>query len=436
MSQAPSIAFAAVPDDATIATPARSPGTAADVSLKGTTRGLEILISGTPSAEALGVRLRELLAEAPSFFAGNDARVAFEAALPAGALACLEAVAAQFALKIIEVGPVAARRPRGYAAVIRRRGDGPGVKLADGTGPIADPAGSRVAVAPGAALPPLPGGTTAVPALPAGGSRNAAAPETAAPETAASDGPSDATPIEAMPSDGALANTAPYTAVTISEALGLASGGHGSPRDSRPGEPGAPDPTAPAGPSQRLVGPPELAVVDALAEIALADLTRAAAVAPPGDVAAAPVPSAAVDPAAAEAAAAAAIEAAAAALVAAMPPGPRLVVGPVRSGVIVDHPGHVIVLGDVNPCAEVRAAGSIIVLGRLRGVAHAAIGRDAGFIVALSLAPQQLRIGRMVARAGDANRPSDGAEIAYVTGKTIVVERFTGRLPRGLAASM
>jgi septum site-determining protein MinC len=118
------------------------------------------------------------------------------------------------------------------------------------------------------------------------------------------------------------------------------------------------------------------------------------------------------------------------------PPGPRLVFGPVRSGRIVDHVGHLIVIGDVNPGAEVRAEGSIIVLGRLRGVAHAAIGRDAGCIIALSLQPQQLRIGRMVARAGDADRPSGGAEIAYATGETIVVERFSGRLPSGLAASM
>src|SRR4051795_8888737 len=35
-------------------------------------------------------------------------------------------------------------------------------------------------------------------------------------------------------------------------------------------------------------------------------------------------------------------------------------------------------LHDALPISEVRAEGSIIVLGRLRGVAHAAIGRDAG----------------------------------------------------------
>ena len=118
------------------------------------------------------------------------------------------------------------------------------------------------------------------------------------------------------------------------------------------------------------------------------------------------------------------------------PPGPRFVVGPVRSGVILEHTGHIVVIGDVNPGAEVRAEGNIVVLGRLRGVAHAAIGRDAGFIVSLSLQPQQLRVCRKVARAGDSDRPGDGAEIAYATGDTIVVERFTGRLPSGLAASI
>jgi len=119
-----------------------------------------------------------------------------------------------------------------------------------------------------------------------------------------------------------------------------------------------------------------------------------------------------------------------------LPPGPRFVVGPVRSGVILEHTGHIVVIGDVNPGAEVRAEGNIVVLGRLRGVAHAAIGRDAGFIVSLSLQPQQLRVCRKVARAGDSDRPGDGAEIAYATGDTIVVERFTGRLPSGLAASI
>ncbi|HUJ61596.1 MAG TPA: septum site-determining protein MinC [Kofleriaceae bacterium] len=117
-------------------------------------------------------------------------------------------------------------------------------------------------------------------------------------------------------------------------------------------------------------------------------------------------------------------------------PQPRLFIGPVRSGVILEHPGHLFIFGDVNPGAEVRAAGNITVLGRLRGTAHAAIGRDAGFILALRLEPQQLRIGRMVARAADSDAPASDAEIAYATGEQIVVERYLGKLPRNLATSL
>ncbi len=116
--------------------------------------------------------------------------------------------------------------------------------------------------------------------------------------------------------------------------------------------------------------------------------------------------------------------------------GTRLVVGPVRSGVILDHAGHLIVFGDVNPGAEVRATGNIVVLGRLRGTAHAAIGSDIGFILALRLEPQQLRIGRRVARAADNDASSNDAEIAYATGEQMIVERYQGRLPRNLATSI
>lgn len=117
-------------------------------------------------------------------------------------------------------------------------------------------------------------------------------------------------------------------------------------------------------------------------------------------------------------------------------PGTRLVIGPVRSGVILDHQGHLIVFGDVNPGAEIRATGNIVVLGRLRGTAHAGIGQDVGFILALRLEPQQLRVGRKVARAADSDTPANEAEIAYCTGEQIVVERYLGKLPRNLATSI
>jgi septum formation inhibitor MinC len=313
MSQAPSVALAGSSED-------RHAEGVADVTLRGTTRGLEIWIAGTPSAAAIGARLSELLAEAPGFFAGSQARVAIEGVLPVGALACLEEVAARFELRLVEIGPVGAKRMRGE-------------------------------------LTPLP--SIAVPGLPA------------------------VPPMPPMP-------------------------------------PIPPIPLAPSA-SAEASSPMELPAAAAAAKAAAVD---------PGLMAALAAVLLAAGGHEAEAVEAEDI------VVEEEAPGPRLVIGPVRSGRIVDHVGHLIVIGDVNPGAEVRAEGSIIVLGRLRGVAHAAIGRDVGCIIALSLQPQQLRIGRMVARAGDADRPGGGAEIAYATGETIVVERFVGRLPSGLAASM
>jgi septum formation inhibitor MinC len=388
--------------------------TRANVSLRGTTRGLEILIVAAPSAAALGARLAELLSEAPSFFAGSDARVAFEGALPVGALACLEDTATRFALRIVELGPAPVKRGRQYASVVRRdvrRGP-----LAEGSGPIAEQAADpdRQVAADHGDLGAIAG--AARDAAPAGG------PVVIDPSL-----PSDAAPIEI-----ALANTAPYSALLVTATL--------PPGDAPVGA--AAEPASPlvgaAGLAESALGRGDLSEPQLSPEAAAAIEAALACAVPVLTVAGATGLTALCVAASGDAphVAAAAIEAAAATMAAAIAPGPRLVIGPVRSGVIVDHTGHVIVIGDVNPGAEVRAEGSIIVLGRLRGVAHAAIGRDAGCIVALSLAPQQLRIGRMVARAGDADRPGGGAEIAYVTGETIVVERFTGRLPSGLAASM
>lgn len=344
MSQAASVAVAGVDREDRVGAPVT-------VSLKGTTRGLEIHIAGAGSAEALGARLTELLSEAPGFFAGSDARVAFEGALPAGALACLEQVAAAFALNLVEIGP-ATQRARSYAAIVRQVDEVRG-QLAEGTGPIAPVVEAELAEA-----------------------------------------------VSVVASDDAEGET-----LTIIE---------------------------PASRDDEILALAEELATEMAAEIAA---KRAAELEAEAE--------AKIDAKVAVLAARRAAELAeelsdvkAQALVAALPPGPKFVIGPVRSGVIVDHTGHVVVVGDVNPGAEVRAEGSIIVLGRLRGVAHAAIGREAGCIVALSLAPQQLRIGRSVARAGAGDRPSDRAEIAYLTGETIVVERFTGRLPSGLAASM
>ncbi len=87
-------------------------------------------------------------------------------------------------------------------------------------------------------------------------------------------------------------------------------------------------------------------------------------------------------------------------------PVARYLKGTVRSGMVVEAPGHLVILGDVNAGAEVRAGGDIVVFGTLRGVAHAGTTGDlAARIQALNLRPTQLRIGDLIARAPDGGQP-------------------------------
>lgn len=96
----------------------------------------------------------------------------------------------------------------------------------------------------------------------------------------------------------------------------------------------------------------------------------------------------------------------------------------VRSGQVIRHHGHVSVLGDVNAGGEIIAGGSVIVWGRLRGTVHAgALGDRSAVICALELAPMQLRIADLIARA-----PEGGAgrypEVAFVDEGQINVEAW------------
>ena len=111
---------------------------------------------------------------------------------------------------------------------------------------------------------------------------------------------------------------------------------------------------------------------------------------------------------------------------------PLLIKTTCRSGTNIYHEGEVVVRGDVNPGAQVAATGDIIVLGALRGIAHAGAedGDDSrAVIVALSLTPLQLRIGQQVGIGSGTKRDHNNTghpEIAYVSGRSIVIEPFTG----------
>lgn len=106
----------------------------------------------------------------------------------------------------------------------------------------------------------------------------------------------------------------------------------------------------------------------------------------------------------------------------------------VRSGATVRFPGDIVVYGDVNAGGVVVAGGNILVLGRLSGLAHAgADGDERAVVIGFDLRPTQVRIGRKIAIAPDRAEapPKKGPqpEIAWVSGDTIVIEDYRGRLP-------
>ncbi|WP_100331719.1 septum site-determining protein MinC [Bacillus xiapuensis] len=102
--------------------------------------------------------------------------------------------------------------------------------------------------------------------------------------------------------------------------------------------------------------------------------------------------------------------------------------GRVRSGQIVEVPGHLLLIGDVNPGGTVRAGGNIFIMGKLRGMAHAGCyGDDAAVVVAGQMMPTQLRISRCLNRAPDRYEVEDAleTECAYIDDSNqIVVDRL------------
>ncbi len=103
--------------------------------------------------------------------------------------------------------------------------------------------------------------------------------------------------------------------------------------------------------------------------------------------------------------------------------------GTLRSGQILESESSIIVLGDVNPGAKVIAKGNIIILGSLKGNAYAgANGNEDAFVVALEMAPIQIRIGDTIARCVDSNgrqKPlSKDTMIAFVEDGNIYTEKL------------
>lgn len=97
-----------------------------------------------------------------------------------------------------------------------------------------------------------------------------------------------------------------------------------------------------------------------------------------------------------------------------------------RSGEKIAADGYVIVVGDINPGAEVIAGSSIFVWGALKGSAYAGVpDQTDAVIAALHLAPIQLGIAGLIARAPETRTVQDPVpELARVDHDAIVVETW------------
>ncbi len=97
--------------------------------------------------------------------------------------------------------------------------------------------------------------------------------------------------------------------------------------------------------------------------------------------------------------------------------------GTLRGGQALHHLGNIVVVGDVNPGAELVASGDIVVFGALRGVAHAGAQGDAtARVIALELAPTQLRIATVIAAGEEGPPGAHGiAEHAVVQDGRIII---------------
>lgn len=95
--------------------------------------------------------------------------------------------------------------------------------------------------------------------------------------------------------------------------------------------------------------------------------------------------------------------------------------GTLRGGQALHNLGNIVIIGDVNPGAELIASGDIVVFGSLRGVAHAGAQGDSGArVIAIELAPTQLRIATIIAAEADP-RVAGGPEHAFIAGDRIAI---------------
>lgn len=97
-----------------------------------------------------------------------------------------------------------------------------------------------------------------------------------------------------------------------------------------------------------------------------------------------------------------------------------------RSGMGIKYDGNIVVIGDVNPGAELSAGGHVIVMGKLRGMVHAGkFGNKEAYVIASKLAPTQIRISNVIARAPEGESIDDlRPEIAHLKSGKMSIEEL------------
>lgn len=107
--------------------------------------------------------------------------------------------------------------------------------------------------------------------------------------------------------------------------------------------------------------------------------------------------------------------------------------GNLRSGQVLETETSIIIIGDVNPGASVISKGNVIVLGALKGTVFAGSdGNTAAFVVALEMAPVQIRIADKIAVAPDKEIKvrkkglmTKEPKIAFLENETIYIEQVS-----------
>lgn len=103
--------------------------------------------------------------------------------------------------------------------------------------------------------------------------------------------------------------------------------------------------------------------------------------------------------------------------------------GTLRAGQNIHSDGHLMILGDVNPGAEISAVGNIIVLGLCKGLVHAGCqGDSSACVIALGMAPTQIRIADLITRSPDHVVLHTDPEIAYVKNDCIYIDSILKKM--------